>query len=221
MTTIDSYRSICNRFNIDKATALRAVRRVTRILIIEAPQFISWLSYKEAQIIMRKFEEARGFLNTIGAINGTHIRIEASKENPVTVYDHRALITHYYVGHPGSVHDSEVTAFLNNKEKFPYSSHLIGDAAYESHEHLLVLFKNYGHLIDTQKHYNFLLKGPMRSWMHCLPIVRMDLILEYIVACCITHNICILRQDELTIILLTPEEITTQDKSKIRCNWYL
>ncbi|XP_018337482.1 PREDICTED: uncharacterized protein LOC108745686 [Trachymyrmex septentrionalis] len=86
MTTIDSYRSICNRFNIDKATALRAVRRVTRILIIEAPQFISWLSYKEAQIIMRKFEEARGFLNTIGAINGTHIRIEASKENPVIIH---------------------------------------------------------------------------------------------------------------------------------------
>lgn len=35
------------------------------------------------QIIMRKFEEASGFPQTVGAIDGTHIRIESPKENAV------------------------------------------------------------------------------------------------------------------------------------------
>jgi len=56
------------------------VRRVTRALFTVAPQFISWPSNDEAQIIMRKFEEASRFPNTIGAIDGTHIRIEAPKK---------------------------------------------------------------------------------------------------------------------------------------------
>ncbi|XP_018358625.1 PREDICTED: putative nuclease HARBI1 [Trachymyrmex cornetzi] len=207
------FRSICDRFNVGRATALRAVRRVTRALFTIAPQFISWPSNEDAQIIMHKFEEASGFPNTIGAIDGTHIRIEAPKENAVdyinrkgyhsiqlqAVCDHRALITHCYIGHPGSVHDqrifrqSEVATFLNIEEKFPNNSHLIGDAAYELHEHLLVPFKDNGHLSDVQKHYNFrhssartkieqcfaLLKGRLRSLMHCLPMVRVDLMPEY------------------------------------------
>lgn len=136
--------------------------------------------------------------------------------------DHRALITHCYVGHPGSVHDqrvlrrSEIAAYLNNEEKFPFDSHLVGDSAYELHQHLLVPFKDNGHLTVAQKHYNFrlssarvvvercvgLLKGRMRSLMHCLPMFRVDLMAEYIVACCVIHNICILRRDELAIITI-------------------
>lgn len=76
-------RSICDRFNVGRATALRAVRRVTRALFTIAPQFVSWPSNEDAQIIMHKFEEVSGFPNTIDAIDGTHIRIEAPKENAV------------------------------------------------------------------------------------------------------------------------------------------
>lgn len=45
------------------------------------PQFISWPSGEEAQIVMRKFKEISRFPNTIGAIDGTHIKIEAPTEN--------------------------------------------------------------------------------------------------------------------------------------------
>jgi len=130
------------------------------------------------------------------------------------------VITHCYVGHPGSVHDqrvfrqSEVALYLNDEEKFPFDSHIIGDSAYELHEHLLVTFKDNGHLTAAQKQYNFRqssarvviercfahLKGRMRSLMHCLPMKRVDLMAEYIVACCVIHNICLLREDEITII---------------------
>jgi len=126
------------------------------------------------------------------------------------------------VGHPGSLHDqkvfrqSEVAAYLNNEEKFLFDSHLVGDSAYELHQHLLVPFKDNGHLTAAQKHYNFrhssarvvvercfaLLKGRMRSLMHCLPMIRIDLMAEYIIACCVIHNICILRRDELAIVTL-------------------
>lgn len=130
------------------------------------------------------------------------------------------IITHCFVGYPGSVHDqrvfrqSEMALYLNNEEKFPFDSHIIGDAAYELHEHLLVPFKDNGHLTAAQKQYNFrlssarvvvercfaLLKGRMRSLMHCLPMKRVDLMSEYIVACCVIHNICLLRNDELAVI---------------------
>lgn len=75
-------------------------------------------------------------------------------------------------------------------------------------------FKDTGHLTAAQKNYNFrqssarvvvekcfaLLKGRMRSLMYCLHMFRIDLVAEYVVACCVIHNICILREDELVVI---------------------
>ncbi|XP_018404575.1 PREDICTED: putative nuclease HARBI1 [Cyphomyrmex costatus] len=246
MATMDSYRSICDRFNVGRATGLRAVRRVTRALFKRAHQFISWPSGEEAQAVINKFKENSKFPNTIGAIDGTHIQIVAPKENAVdyinrkgyhsiqlqVVCDYKALITHCYVGHPGSVHDqrifrqSEVATYLNNEEKFPSDSHLVGDSAYALHEHLLVPYKDNGHLSAAQKHYNFcqssarvvvercfaLLKGRLRSLLHCLPMTRIDLMAEYIVACCVIHNICILNRDELEIIpLISASDTSAQD----------
>lgn len=64
-----------------RATAVRAVRRVTQALFRVASHFISWPSNEEAEIIIKKFKESSGFPSTIGAIDGTHICIEAPKEN--------------------------------------------------------------------------------------------------------------------------------------------
>lgn len=74
-------RSICDRFDVGRATAVRAVRKVRRALFRIAPHFISWPSNEQANIIINKFQESSGFPNTIGVIDGTHIRIEAPKEN--------------------------------------------------------------------------------------------------------------------------------------------
>ncbi|KAG5861176.1 hypothetical protein JTB14_004556 [Gonioctena quinquepunctata] len=214
MATVDSYRSVCDRFNIGRATA--------------------WPSGDRAIDVMQGFEIASRFPKVIGAIDGTHIHIDSPKENAADyinrkgfhsiqlqlVCDHKTSIAHCYVGHPGSVHDqrvfrlSEVYDYLNEDEKFPNNSHILGDAAYEIHEHLLIPFRDNGHLTERQKNYNYyhsaarvtiercigLLKGRMRSLLHCLPMTRIDLMAEYIVACCVIHNICILQQDELAVI---------------------
>ncbi|XP_018405841.1 PREDICTED: putative nuclease HARBI1 [Cyphomyrmex costatus] len=149
------------------------------------------------------------------------------------ICDHRTLITHCYSGYPGSVHDqrvfrqSEVADFLNDDEKFPTDSHILGDAAYELHQHLLTPFRDNGHLNERQNNYNYrhsaarvsvercigLLKGRMRSLLHCLPMSRVDLMAEYIVACCVIHNICTLRGDEIDIVILPSlsEENVTDD----------
>lgn len=141
-----------------------------------------------------------------------------------SVCDHRALIIHCYAGHPGSVHDqrvfrqSEVANYLNDEEKFPADSHILGDAAYGIHQHLLTPFRNNGHLTAAQKNYNYrlsaarvtvercigLLKERMRNLLHCLPMSRVDLMAEHVVACCVIHNICILRHDEIEVITVLP-----------------
>ncbi|XP_067206947.1 putative nuclease HARBI1 isoform X1 [Linepithema humile] len=245
IATMDSYRSICDRFDVGRATGLRAVRRVTQALFKVAHQFITWPSGEQARTVINKFKESSRFPNTIGAIDGTHIKIDAPKENAAdyvnrkgyhsiqlqVVCDHRAFITHCYVGHPGSVHDqrifkqSEVATYLNDDKKFPFDSHLVGDSAYVLHEHLLVPFKDNGHLSTAQKYYNFcqssarvvvercfaLLKGRLRSLMHCLPMTRVDLMAEYIVACCVIHNICILNRDELIIIPISATDNPMQN----------
>lgn len=72
---------MCDRFNVGRATALRAVRRVTHALFLVALQYISWPSEDQAEVVIRKFQEISGFPQTIEVIDGTHIRIEAPTEN--------------------------------------------------------------------------------------------------------------------------------------------
>lgn len=140
------------------------------------------------------------------------------------VCDHRTLITHCYAGYPGSVHDqrvfrqSEVADFLNDAKKFPADSHILGDAAYGLHQYLHTPFRDNGHLTERQKNYNYrhsaarvavercigLLKGRMRSLLDRLPMSRIDLMAEYIIACCVIHNICTLRRDEIIIVTIPP-----------------
>lgn len=95
--------------------------------------------------------------------------------------------------------------------KFPNNTHLIGDAAYALHKHLLVPYPDNGHLTQYQKNYNLchsstrmvierafaLLKGRWRSLLHVLVVNCVDFAPYHILACCVLHNICLLQKDEL------------------------
>lgn len=56
------------------------------------------------------------------------------------------------MGNVGSVHDarvfrlSEVHDYTEDSSKFPNNSHIIGDAAYTINKHLLVPYRDNGHL---------------------------------------------------------------------------
>lgn len=44
----------------------------------------------------------------------------------------------------------------------------------------------------------------MKSLLHCLPMSRVDLMAEYVIACCVVHNICTLRSNDIEVITVPP-----------------
>ncbi|XP_066596902.1 putative nuclease HARBI1 [Prorops nasuta] len=140
------------------------------------------------------------------------------------VCDETLKFIHVYCGEVGSVHDMRIFRLSNiidmcSEENFPDNSHLIGDAAYEVQKYIMVPYRNNGHLSEQKVKFNTvlsssrmiiersfgLLKGRFRSILDKLPMIRTDLIPRYIIACCILHNICILKDDLIDIPILVHE----------------
>lgn len=69
-----------------------------------------------------------------------------------------------YIGEPGSLHDSRVfrrsdlyRKVLENEDRlFPQNTFLIGDSAYVLKKWMIVSFKNYGTLTQTQIDFNYI-----------------------------------------------------------------
>lgn len=144
------------------------------------------------------------------------------------------MFTHVYVGNVSSDHDirafrfSALQEYISDSSKFPNNTHLIGDAVYGLHEHLMVPYPDDENLTKQQRNYNLchssgriivkrafaLLKGRWRSLLHVLAISRMDFTSDHILACCVLHNICLLKKDELQgqMIVLDTEEIELQEE---------
>jgi len=146
------------------------------------------------------------------------------------VCDHECRFVHCYAGNVGSVHDqrvlrqSELYEYINDVTKCPNNPYLVGDAAYTLHEHIMVPYRDNEHLSQKQKNFNFclssariaversigLLKGRFRSLLTTLDMERVELIPKYIIACCVLHNICLLKNDQfpdLHFIASSVEEI--------------
>lgn len=219
-----------------KATAFRAVRRVTYALHCFAPRFIQWPKNEVLHRTIEDFSKARGFPNVIGALDGSYIKIRAPKVDAASyicrkqfhaihlqaVCNAKGVFTHCYAGHVGSVHDARV--FRNSalshyievpNEYFPFDTHIVADSAYALHPHVMVPFRDNGHLTVLQKNYNFclsstrmaierafgLLKVRFRILLDCLPLTDIKKIPQVILACCVLHNICTLRNDEFPVLI--------------------
>jgi len=149
--------------------------------------------------------------------------------------------THIYVGNVGSVHDSRVfrlsilQQYINDPTKFPNDTHIIGDAAYGLHQHILVPYTDNSHLTERQKNYNFChsstrmiverafgyLKGRWRSLLHILAVNDMKFAPYHIFACCVLHNICLLQNDELELqdqLMLIREQVEAREERIIEYN---
>lgn len=132
---------------------------------------------------------------------------------------------HCYAGMPGSVYDMRVFKYSGLQQKcndnFFDNKHLIGDSAYTLQKSVMVPYKDNGHLTVDETNYNYalsgsrmfveqfigLLKGRWRYLLDKLPMRRTDLIFYYIIACCILHNICLMRRDEIEYPVILPNEI--------------
>ncbi|TGZ50293.1 Uncharacterized protein DBV15_12233 [Temnothorax longispinosus] len=74
-------------------------------------------------------------------------------------------------------------------------------------------FRNNGHLTDRQNNFNYCLsstrmavkraigslKMRFRILLDCLPLTDTKKVPEFILACCVLHNICLLQNDEMPI----------------------
>ncbi|XP_070529941.1 uncharacterized protein [Cardiocondyla obscurior] len=150
------------------------------------------------------------------------------------ICDHTCQFTHCFVGHVGSVHDqrvfrlSEVQSYLGDISKFPHDCHLVGDSAYKLHDNLLTPYRDNGHMTVRQRNYNFLhasaricierafglLKGRFRSLLTTLAMDRVDLIPMHIIACCVLHNMCLKKGDNLDLEGHEDTEINNDDYIK-------
>lgn len=214
-----------------KATAFRVVRRISYALFCRAKHFIHWPKTPQAaERVAETFKAMKGFPGVIGAVNGSHIPIRAPVEDPVSyinrkgfhsivlqaVCDGNCMFTHCYCGPVGSVHDARVLAqsplrqlLRSPHTYFPNNTHIIGDAAYTLQTHVMVPFRDNGHLTRRQQNFNFrlsstrmvierafgLMKVSFRILLDCLPLTDIRKIPEFVVACCVLHNICMTQND--------------------------
>lgn len=122
---------------------------------------------------------------------------------------------HCYTGQVGSVHDQRVFRLSglqdiwNSANYYPDNSHIVADQAYKIQEHVLVAYRNNGHLNAVQRYYNRclsrarlvveraigVLKGRWRRLLLKLPMIRVDLIPYLIMSACVLHNICVMKGD--------------------------
>lgn len=77
-------RSIHVQFGVGKATAFRAVRRMTYALHCLAPRFIQWPQGEVLHRTIEEFSKAKGFPNVIRALDGSHIKIRAPKKDAIS-----------------------------------------------------------------------------------------------------------------------------------------
>lgn len=140
------------------------------------------------------------------------------------ICDSTLKFLHCYAGQPGCMHNMRVFRLsgvetMCTRDYFPEDSHVIGDSAYALQKYVMVPYKNNGHLTEAQVNFNNrlcsarvmieraigLLKGCFRSLLDKLHMKQTDLIPQYVIACCVLHNICILNDDIMDIPLLVEE----------------
>ncbi|XP_066596944.1 uncharacterized protein [Prorops nasuta] len=167
-----SFRDVSDRFNISISSLHKIIIRVTDFLLSISPRLIHFPNQEEKQIIKEYFLNKKGFPNVIGAIDGSHIRIDRPADDPNAymnrkqyfslhiqgVVNHDTKFLDVFVGFPGSVHDSRVlkesTLFGSLEEICGDNDIILGDSAYPCLKNLIVPYKDNGHLTARQREFN-------------------------------------------------------------------
>ncbi|KAK5647838.1 hypothetical protein RI129_002730 [Pyrocoelia pectoralis] len=221
-----SFADVSDRFNITKSSLERIINRQT----------IRWPSDEEKVQIEREFRE-NGFGNVIGAIDGSHVKIDKPQNDPDSyinrkgyysiqvqvVCDKKLRIRDIFIGYPGSVHDSRVFRNSPLYETLPAKCgeyFILGDSGYPLKANLLTSLRDRGQLNNRQANYNLRLATNRYVLEHCFGILKQKFRqlyhvklrkIEYIVhlirAACVLHNLAL--DDEL--LLVEDEEIIHPD----------
>ena len=123
--------------------------------------------------------------------------------------------TYLYSGWPGSVHDARVfrnSPVADTIADLPEEFHVLGDSAYPLTTHVLVPYRDNGHLTADEKHFNKchsstrvdveraigLLKCKFRRLKY-LDMKMEDNIPVVITSCCVLHNFILREEKDIEI----------------------
>ncbi|XP_071581856.1 putative nuclease HARBI1 [Temnothorax nylanderi] len=171
-------RTMADRFGISISSVFRVLRRVIAWLMTKLDEVIRWPQGHDIVTTIESFCAKQGISNVLGAIDGTHIRIEKpavfaqdycnrKKFFSISlqiVADANMRITNVHCGEPGSLHDARIfrrselyhAANGDNGVLFPNDTFLLGDSAYPSLPWLVPPFRDNGHLTPQQMEFNFI-----------------------------------------------------------------
>ncbi|PIK59044.1 putative nuclease HARBI1 [Apostichopus japonicus] len=138
-----------DRFGVSQSTYHNVCCRVAEAIVTDGmPRLVSWpVSDASKRAVSEGFRRIGRLPNTLGAVDGTHIRITAPREFPQSysmqlqgVCTRNVLFIHVLTGWPGSVHDGRVfrnCSLMGNDNKFPPGYYLLGDYAYPLLQYLI------------------------------------------------------------------------------------
>lgn len=177
--------------HVHVSMASRIVHRFVSAVLKHMRQFITFPLGQQAADIQRAFFEVAGFPGIVGAVDGTHIRIQApriNEENYINrkgslnvqvIADAHSNILNVVAQWPGSVHDSRVlrTSSIGEKlESGAVAGILLGDSSYACRLRLMTPFLHPSG--EPQARYNSAHKttrgvveralGQLKHRFHCL-----------------------------------------------------
>ncbi|WAR21930.1 LOW QUALITY PROTEIN: HARB1-like protein, partial [Mya arenaria] len=187
----ESHRGVADRFGALHLTVMETCQVLFMLMsdLIQFPRTIHYM--KDAT---EGFMARCGFPGGVGAIDGTHIPI------PTPTIEHRASFINrkefasmilqvvcdsnlefldVYTGCPGSVHDAR-----KQIHTLPEEFQVLGDSAYPLSKYVLFLYRDNGHLDNTEKKFN-----------KCHTSTRVDVerfieeLQVVISSCCVLYNL--------------------------------
>ncbi|XP_024875155.1 putative nuclease HARBI1 isoform X1 [Temnothorax curvispinosus] len=167
-----SYRDVADRFGVTISCLHTIITRVTQFIMTLAPNVIRYPTAVEKEESATYFLQEKGFPGVIGAIDGSHIRIDKPMEDPDSyinrksyfsihmqgTVNHKMKFIDVFIGYPGSVHDARVlknsTIYADLRQLCGDNYILLGDSAYPCLSQLIVPYKDNGHLTRRQRTFN-------------------------------------------------------------------
>lgn len=198
-------------------------------------KLIYWPPEAERQAVIERFKAKRQFPGTLGALDGSHIRIRKPAERSNDYFNRKGYYSvilqavcredkrfiDIYCGWPGKVHDARVyrNSPLSHRLRVLCGvNHIVADGAYPLTGNLLTPYRNNGHLTNQQQSYNTALSGTRVlienafgmlknrfRRLQCIDMIDIEYIVKTITVACILHNLCILNKDDL------PDELHAND----------
>lgn len=182
---------VAEMIGVHQSTASRTIARVTEAILRRLPQEIRMpASQREADDIKAKFYRMNpGFPNTIGCIDGTHVRIQAPTEaeheyvnrknfhsiNVQVMCDANLLFINVIAKWPGSVHDARIlresalfTAFESPRK--PLKGLILGDSRYMLRDWLMTPILNPA--TQSKRNYNFAHSSTRTTIERCIRVAK-------------------------------------------------